>query len=516
MILNNLLSLSKLVKRIPKYKKKPITHQIKVLTKLLKKARFTEFGQHYNFDTILHKNNIALAFQAMVPIFNYDSIFSQWWYKTMEGKSDICWPKKIKYYALSSGTSGTSSKYIPITKDLLKDNKSVMIKQLLSLLNYQNVPLSSVGKGWLTLTGSTDLQKNDFYFSGDLSGITVKKSPFWFQPFYKPGRKIAKEKDWNKKLEEIVLKAPQWDIGFIVGVPAWVMMCMELILKKYQLETIHQIWPNFSFFVHGGVNFEPYKKSFEKMLGKKVTYVETYLASEGFLAYQEKQDTAILKLVLNQHIFFEFIPFNDDNFDSEGEIKNNPTCLLINQVEEKKDYAILISTNAGAWRYLIGDTIQFVDKISAEIIITGRTKQFLSLVGEHLSIDNMNQAILLTTKELNIHIPEFAIAGEENGNLFAHHWYIATNDDVHPELLITTIDKYLKQLNDDYGVERKTNLSKLIIDIYTENDFLKYLEMQNKVGGQQKFPRVLKKELLKKWLAFTQQNPSKSNAVLNY
>ena len=347
----------------------PRRQQLKVLKKLLRKARFTEFGQQYKFDEILMSNHPGKKFQELVPTFNYNSIYQKWWHKTIEGNADICWPGKIKYYALSSGTSEAASKYIPITNDLLRGNKMVMIKQLLSLRNYEDVPFVSLSKGWLTLGGSTDLQKNSDYYAGDLSGISQKKAPFWFQPFYKPGKKIAKQKDWNKKLEEIVEKAPQWDIGFIAGVPAWIQMLVEMIIKKYKLNNIHEMWTNFAFYVHGGVSFEPYKIGFEKLLGKPINYIETYLASEGFIAYQNKQNSKSMKLVTSQHIFLEFVPFDDKNFDADGEMIQNPKSLMIHEVEENKDYALLISTSGGTWRYLIGDTIRFVNK--EECVIAG-------------------------------------------------------------------------------------------------------------------------------------------------
>ena len=251
--------------------KTPVIQQKRVLKKLLQKARFTEFGQQFRFDEILLSKDLDKKFAQTVPIYNYNSIYKDWWHKTLEGKPNVCWPGKIKFFALSSGTSESSSKYIPITNDLLKGNKKVMVKQLLSLRHYENISFSSIGRGWMMLGGSTELQKESGYFAGDLSGITAKKAPFWFQPFYKPGKQIAKEKDWNKKLEDIVNKAPQWDIGFVVGVPAWIQMCMEMIIEKYNLKTIHDIWPNLAFFVHGGVSFEPYKKGFEKLLGKPLT-----------------------------------------------------------------------------------------------------------------------------------------------------------------------------------------------------------------------------------------------------
>jgi len=257
----------------------PQRSQLRVLKKLLRRARYTAFGQAFGFEQILQSKRVEKLFQQNVPVYSYSKIYKDWWHRTLEGEADICWPGKIKYFALSSGTSESASKYIPITNDLLKGNKVIMIKQLLSLLTYQGISLSAIGSGMLTLGGSTDLQKGPGYYAGDLSGITAKKSPFWFQPFYKPGKKIAKEKDWNKKLVDIVEKAPNWDIGFLAGVPAWIQMCLEMVIEKYKVKNIHEVWPNLTFFVHGGVSFEPYKVGFEKLLGKPITYVETYLAS---------------------------------------------------------------------------------------------------------------------------------------------------------------------------------------------------------------------------------------------
>ncbi len=478
--------------------------QLRVLRKLLHRARFTEFGQKFRFDEILMSKHAGKKFQDLVPLYDYNSLYKEWWHKTLEGHADVCWPGKIKYYALSSGTSEAASKYLPITDDMLKGNKVVMIKQLLTLRNYDNVPFSTAGKGWLTLSGSTALEKEGDYYSGDLSGITVKKSPFWFQPFYRPGKRIAKEKDWNKKLEEIVLKAPQWDIGFIVGVPAWVQMCMEMIIDRYKLNNIHDIWPNLTIFVHGGVSFQPYKKRFERLLGKPLTYIETYLSSEGFIAYQDKQNANGMRLVTSEHIFMEFIPFNTENFDANGNVVAKPKVLMIHEVEEGKDYALVISTNAGAWRYLIGDTIRFTDKEKCEIIITGRTKHFLNVVGEHLSVDNMNKAIEVAAQELNIGISEFTVAAEPNGSLFSHHWYVASNDHVNSEALMASIDRHLKEINDDYAVERKTALKKVYLDVLSEDQFLQFMQSVKKVGGQHKFPRVLKGKMLDDWKAFVE------------
>jgi hypothetical protein len=484
--------------------KSPKRAQLRVLKKLLRRARYTAFGQKNKFEQILLSRHPGKTFQQNVPTYNYNKIYNEWWYQTLDGKEDICWPGKIKYFALSSGTSESASKYIPITNDLLKGNKVIMIKQLLSLLTYQGISLSSIGSGMLTLGGSTDLQKGPGYYAGDLSGITAKKSPFWFQPFYKPGKKIAKEKDWNKKLVDIVEKAPDWDIGFLAGVPAWIQMCLEMVIEKYKVKNIHEIWPNLTFFVHGGVSFEPYKVGFEKLLGKPITYVETYLASEGFLAWQYKQNAKGMRLSYNQHIFFEFVPFDENNFDADGEMIENPEALMIHEVEEGKDYALLISTNAGAWRYLIGDTVRFVDKENAEIIITGRTKHFLSIVGEHLSVDNMNKAIHLVSEEFNLSIPEYGVRGENVDSLFGHHWYVACDQEFDGVALAKAIDEKLIALNDDYAIERKSALKRIRVTVLKENVFMDFMQAKGKIGGQHKFPRVLKGDILKDWEIFIQ------------
>jgi len=478
--------------------------QLKVLKKLLRKARFTEFGQRYRFDEVLLSRHPGKKFQQLVPASNYNKIYDAWWHKAKDGIPDVCWPGVIKYFALSSGTSDATSKYIPITKELIRSNVITSFKQLLSLTKYQNIQRSAVGKGWLMLGGSTQLQKGPTYYAGDLSGIQQKNIPFWFQGLglYKPGKKIAKEKDWGKKLEEIVENAPNWDIGFIIGVPAWLQLCMEKIIERYKLNNIHELWPNLSFYVHGGVAMEPYKKGFEKLLGKPITYIETYLASEGFLAYQNRQDTRGMHLALNNNIFFEFVPFDDNNFDSEGNMVDEPEAYMIHEIEENKDYAILISTNAGAWRYAIGDTIRLVDTERSEIIITGRTKHFLSLVGEHLSVDNMNRAIEMVSEELNISIPEFTVAGVPHGSFFAHHWFVATDDKVNATTLAALIDNKLKELNDDYEVERKHALKEVIVDVMPEQRFMDFMKAKGKEGGQHKFPRVLKGKMLEDWKMF--------------
>lgn len=481
----------------------PRRQQLRVLKKLLKKARFTEFGQQYRFDEILLSQHPGKKFQQLVPTHDYNRIYEEWWKKTLDGVPDVAWPGKIKYYALSSGTSEAASKYIPVTRELLRSNTINYVRQLFSLLSYEDANRKAMAKGFLMLGGATDLQKGKAgWYAGDLSGILAKKRPFWFQTFYKPGGRIAAIADWNQKLHEIVEHAKEWDIGYIVGVPAWCQMCMEMVIEHYKVKNIHEIWPNFSFFVHGGVAFEPYKKGFEKLLGKPIVYIENYLSSEGFLGYKTREHAKGMQLIINNNIFFEFVPFDDKNFDSEGKMIANPDAKMIHEVEAGKEYALLISTNAGAWRYLIGDTVKFVDIDRWEVVITGRTKHFLSLVGEHLSVENMNKAIQLVSEEFNISIPEYTVVGFPHDNMFAHKWYVATDDTVDADKLCKRIDENLRALNDDYATERGSALKEVFLEVLPQHKFMQFMELKGKLGSQHKFPRVMKGKMLEEWNRF--------------
>jgi hypothetical protein len=277
---------------------------------------------------------------------------------------------------------------------------------------------------------------------------------------------------------------------------------MEMVVEHYKVKTIHDIWPNLGFFVHGGVAFEPYKKGFEKLLGKPIVYIENYLSSEGFIGYKDREHAKGMRLILNNNIFMEFVPFNDENFDPDGKMVEKPEALMIHEVEEGKDYALLMSTNAGAWRYLIGDTVRFVNLDRHEVVITGRTKHFLSLVGEHLSVENMNKAVELVSDELNVSIPEYTVVGYPHENYFAHKWYIASNDAVDETVLRDRIDHHLKELNDDYAVERTSALKEVFLEKLPEETFMKFMEHKGKIGSQHKFPRVMKGKMLQDWNEF--------------
>ena len=488
----------------------PFDLQKNELKELLITASQTEFGKYHNFADILNgfrmgDKEFYNRFKKNIPIHTYNRIYADWWKLALRGVKNVCWPGRVKYFALSSGTSEASSKYIPVTKEMTKAIQKTSVRQILTLSKYDLKP-EMFESGILMLGGSTHLNKRGSFFEGDLSGIQAARLPFWFQHFYKPGKKIAKTVNWDSKLNEIARKAWEWDIGIIVGVPAWIQILMEKIISYHKLKNIHEVWPNLEVYVHGGVSFDPYRKGFEKLLGRPIHYIETYLASEGFIAFQAYPNRRTIRLVLNNGIFYEFVPFEQKNFNSNGEIAPDAETLLIDEVEEGKEYAILLSTCAGAWRYLIGDVIKFSSLEECEITITGRTKHFLSLCGEHLSVDNMNKAIELVGNDFNINIPEFAVAGIPHESLFAHHWFVGTDEKVDTKLLKEKLDEHLKKLNDDYAVERSAALKEIFVDVLPVKVFYDWMESKGKVGGQNKFPRVMKNAQLEDWKKFLQTN----------
>jgi hypothetical protein len=478
----------------------PQTYQRHVLRQLLERGQYTAFGKHYGFAEILSKEvNFLKAFRGKVPVSTYTDMHDQWWYRCQQGEENVTWPGKVKYFALSSGTSETASKHIPVTQDMIRSIKKVGFKQLYSMANFKIRPVA-FEKGILMLGGTTSLFEKGEYYEGDMSGISAKNMPRWVSSLlYKPGQRISKRPKWEDRIKLIVERATQWDVGIICGVPAWVQIVLERVIKHYGVRNIHDIWPNLSVYIHGGVSMEPYKESFKKLWGKPITFIETYMASEGSFGFQARPNAGI-KLVLNAGIFFEFIPFTSDNFDEDGNPKPDPEIYTVNEVQEGVEYAVVISTCAGAWRYIIGDVLRFTNAREHEIAIVGRTKQFLSLCGEHLSIDNMNKAIEIVSKKLNITIREFAVAGLKRNGLFAHQWYIGCdNHNVDINRVKELLDETLCKLNDDYEVERTSALRELFVEILPAGIFIDYLRAKGKEGAMSKFPRVLKGDQLQDW-----------------
>jgi hypothetical protein len=507
-LLGNLIARSlKLRKKFTVRVATPETYQRHTLRHLLERGQYTQFGKHYGFNEILsHEIDFVKAFRERVPLHTYSDMYAQWWYKCLEGQENVSWPGKVKYFALSSGTSESTSKHIPVTQDMIKSIKKVGFKQLYSMANFKIRPVA-FEKGILMLGGTTSLFEKGEYYEGDMSGISAKNMPRWMSSLlYKPGQKISKRHKWEDRIKLIVENARSWDVGTICGVPAWVQIVLERVIRHYNVKHIHEIWPNLSVYIHGGVSMEPYRLSFKKIFGKPVTFIETYMASEGSFGFQARPGAGI-KLVLNASIFFEFIPFNSDNFDDDGNPKPDSEIYMVHQVKEDVDYAVVLSTCAGAWRYLIGDVLRFTNAKEHEIAIVGRTKQFLSLCGEHLSVDNMNKALEMVSQKLNITIREFTVAGLKYDNLFAHRWFLGVSDvNVNPEEVCNLLDATLCSLNDDYEVERTSALKKIFVEILPDTVFIDYLRAKGKEGAMSKFPRVLKGAALQDWEQYLRDN----------
>lgn len=508
-LLGNLIARSlKLRKKFNLPVAPPQTYQRHALRQLLERGQYTAFGKHYGFGDILSKEiDFLKVFRERVPVVAYSDMYNNWWHRCQQGEENVTWPGKVKYFALSSGTSESASKHIPVTQDMIRSIKKVGFKQLYSMANFKIRPVA-FEKGILMLGGTTSLFEKGEYYEGDMSGISAKNMPRWMSSLlYKPGQRISKRHKWEDRIKLIVEKATQWDVGIICGVPAWVQIVLERVIKYYGVQHIHDIWPNLSVYIHGGVSVEPYRESFKKLWGKPVTFIETYMASEGSFGFQSRPGEGI-KLVLNASIFFEFVPFTRDNFDEEGNLKPDPQTFIVGDVQEGVEYAVVISTCAGAWRYLIGDVIRFTNAKEHEIAIVGRTKQFLSLCGEHMSVDNMNKAIEMVSKKLNITIREFAVAGLKHGNLFAHQWYIGCdNDHVDANKVKKLLDEALCSLNDDYEVERSSALKEIFVEILPGHLFIDYLRAKGKEGAMSKFPRVLKGAQLQDWQHYLESKP---------
>ncbi len=491
----------RIVQQLDQPESAPVLQQESVLQQLLRKASLTDFGRHYNFPRLLQSDDTVEAFRQTVPVHDYDRMFNEWWRRTLAGESDVTWRGQVKYFALSSGTSGAASKYIPVTYDMTRSMRKAGFRMFTCLPKYR-VPASFYSKQWLMVGGSACLQDLGHCYAGDLSGINASKPPLWIKRFYKPGTQIAGIANWDERTRAIAKMAPHWDVGAVTGIPSWVQLTLEYIIDYYKLNNIHELWPNLQVFVSGGTAMEPYKKSFERLLGRPIIYQDSYLASEGFIAFQSRPGTKSMRLVLNNGIFFEFIPFNERNFDAEGNPLPGAQTLSIGEVEEGEDYAILLTTCAGAWRYLIGDTVRFTDRKRCEIVITGRTKHFLSICGEHLSVDNMNQALRLTGDILGVSTPEFTVCGIEADSHFAHHWYIGCDAPINESVFSGTLDEQLMLVNDDYKAERSAMLRPPKVTLIPSGLFLEWQREQGKMTGQSKFPRVMKPCQFEHWEKF--------------
>jgi hypothetical protein len=483
--------------------KSPADAQREVLKQLLDKAKNTAFGKYYGFELILDSDDPAAAFADKIPYHDYDAIYGEWWSKIREGHKDITWPGINQYFAVSSGTT-SASKYIPVTDEMLECIRKTAIKQIMSLAKH-DLPPEFFEKQIMMLGSSTDLKENKGFLEGEISGISASRIPFWFKNFYKPGLEISSIANWDERIQQIAEHAREWDIGSLSGIPSWIELMMKKVIEHHQVANIHEIWPNLSVYTPGGVAFEPHRKTFEKLLAHPLTYIDTYLASEGFLAFQSRPDTDAMELVLDNGIYFEFIPFHPDNLTESGAVKPEANALTIDQVEEGKDYILLISTVSGAWRYMIGDTVAFTDMEKAEIKITGRTKFFLNVVGSQLSVHQMDKGIEAVQELFQVIAPEYTVAAVEVDGEYIHHWYLGLEEGKADEsALAEFLDGHLQENNKNYKVARSKALKGVQVSLVSAARFYDYNEKQKKKGGQVKFPRVMKEKDFREWEEFLQ------------
>ncbi len=484
----------------------PVEAQQEVLKELLEKASHTSFGLYYQFDSILKSNDPAKAFAEKVPFFSYDTMYESWWKKVVEGAPDITWPGKVKYFALSSGTT-SDKKRIPVTQEMLASIRKAALYQIKGVSDF-DLPSAFFEKEILMFGSSTNLKNNNGRLEGEISGISASQLPFWFEGYYRPGKEISAIDDWDQRVEALAKEAPKWDIGSISGIPSWIELMLKKVMEYHDVKSIHDIWPDFLVYTSGGVAFEPYRKSFEKITSKPIIVIDTYLASEGYLATQVRKETDAMALITNNGVYFEFVPFAPENLLEDGSIKQGAPALKIDEVEEGVEYVLLISTVAGAWRYMIGDTIVFTDKKRAEIKITGRTKHFLNVVGSQLSVIQMNKAMEQLQSEFGFQIKEFTVAAVQENEEYIHKWYLGTDGRVenNEDEIAGRLDEILKENNKNYKVARSKALKGVKTTIVPVEMFQKWTEETKQKGGQVKIPRVMKEQDFREWESFVHEN----------
>ncbi|MBS9766496.1 MAG: GH3 auxin-responsive promoter family protein [Flavobacteriaceae bacterium] len=464
--------------------KYPIEVQEDVLSKLIVKAKSTELGKTCGFSDIKSYE----SFVNSVPIRNYESI-EPMIERTRKGEQNIFWPEKIKWFAKSSGTTNAKSKFIPISEEALENCHFKGGKDLLCLF-LDNNPNSQIftGKG-LRLGGSSAIYEDNNTYFGDLSAIIIENLPFWADFSTSPSQKVALMSEWESKMKAIVNETIKEDITSLLGVPSWMLVLLQQVLQKTGKGTISEVWPNLEVYFHGGVNFNPYRKQYQELISRTdFQYYETYNASEGFFGIQDQNNSQDLLLMLDYGIFYEFIPM--DTFDGE-----NSKAIPLSQVELNKNYAIVITTNGGLWRYLIGDTVKFTSLNPHRIRITGRTKHFINVFGEELIIENAEEALIKTCEKTHSKILEYTVApifmeGNKKGG---HEWIIEFQEppkDI--EYFTEILDNSLKAINSDYEAKRYRNMTLNLpkINVAKQGLFYEWLDKKGKLGGQNKIPRL--------------------------
>ena len=470
--------------RIENWMNHPEEVQYEVFKDLITSAQYTEIGRKFNFKNIY----TIEGFKNTVPIHEYEDI-KPYIERTMHGEENLLWNTPIKWFAKSSGTTSDKSKFIPVTEESLEDSHFQGAKDVITLY-YKFNPESDLlmGKG-LVIGGSHQVSKfNEDAQCGDLSAILMQNTPFWGHWLRTPELSIALMDEWESKIEALSESTIQENVTSISGVPTWTIVLIRKILAKTGKKTLKEVWPNLELYIHGGVSFTPYKEQFEKLVGTSIYYMDLYNASEGFFAAQNVPGEEGMLLFLQHGIFYEFMPVEEYG-------KENPQTVGLSDVELKKNYAPVISTNGGLWRYLIGDTIQFTSTKPYKIKVTGRIKHFINAFGEEIIVENTDTAITIACEKTGAIVKDYTAAPiyfSEVGN-GGHEWLIEfEKEPTDMTCFIFELDNALKNVNSDYEAKRYKNIALCLPIIHSlkKGIFEEWLKSKNKLGGQHKVPRL--------------------------
>jgi hypothetical protein len=486
-IINSVLSwiMKQRLHQIELFMKFPNEVQQDLLKKLIVASRYTEFGRRFDFSSI----SSSREFRQRIPIQDYESL-KPYIFRLKAGEQQLLWPSDVRWFAKSSGTTNDKSKFIPVTSEALEECHYKGGKDLLCMYFHNNPETQLFNGKLLTLGGSHQINSlsNDSFY-GDLSAILIQNLPFWIQLFRTPERSIALMDEWEEKIEMMAKTCMFENVTNIAGVPSWTLVLLKRILEISGKSDLTEIWPNLELFVHGAVSFTPYKDQFRKLIPKSdMFYLETYNASEGFFGIQDRLYSEDMLLMLDYGIYYEFLPV------SEWE-KENPTTITLDEVKLNENYAIIITTNAGLWRYKIGDTVAFTSLSPFRIRITGRTAHFINAFGEELIIDNADKAIQAACHATGAIIREYTagpvyFSDKSSG---AHEWiieFVSPPIDIHDFTVL--LDDALKAQNSDYEAKRYKDkvLALPIIHNVPPNTFYEWMKRREKLGGQHKVPRL--------------------------
>ena len=488
-IINSIASwvLKQRIHQIELFLKYPNEVQEELLMNLIRASENTVVGKQYEFASIKSYNTFA----DRIPISTYEDV-EPFIEQTRQGEQNILWSTPIKWFAKSSGTTNAKSKFIPVSNEALEDCHYKGSKDLLCLyLNNNEDSQMFIGKS-LRLGGSSQIYENNNTFFGDLSAILIENMPIWAEFSSTPSSRVSLMSEWETKITAIIEESRNENVTSFAGVPSWMLVLMNKVLEETGKGNLLEIWPNLEVYFHGGVSFEPYREQYKKILpSSSFKYYEIYNASEGFFAIQDLNNSSDLLLMLDYGIFYEFIPMSVFGTSEEKAIR-------LYDVEIDVNYAILISTNAGLWRYLVGDTVRFTSLSPFRIRVTGRTKHHINVFGEELMVENTDRAISKASQLTNSEVVDYTVApifmqGKEKG---AHEWMIEfkskpSNINEFQKIL----DETLQSLNSDYEAKRHNNmtLNPLVINVARPNLFYDWLKEQDKLGGQHKIPRLSNK-----------------------